>query len=477
MLASCGGGGGGGGGGVSNTTSEPGVGTVALLATDAPTDEFAEINLTIVKAELFSDSGRVTVFDGEKVFDLLELTEVTEVFSVSDAPEGSYSKIRLTLTEIELVFKDDRDPAYPKLPGNGKLDLNPRGTFDVDADKPLVIQLDFDAKKSIHVVQTGNADRYNFRPVVFVDIAEGEFDTKLIRQRGTINEIDLAEGTFRLCLIDAEIQPVPSDEDDLPDCVIVDTTSAPASIFDDFAEPIDLEDLEVGDTVTVVGRFSFEEEERESESGERPEDRMLVLVAEVIWRGDDIGQSDNIACSGVTEDAERGSWYDNREQVEDAQCDDGESRPTILQPGARIYDAEGNPLPDSAISEGTVNQVDGYLDTGVDPEELKAVLLMLKDEEIEDRQTQLTGVIGDMEPGESLILMTDDGDRCVSFSAAGTEVFETSQDEAGNVLFEQRDVNALMSGQFANAFGEPEIEGCLQAHTIIYESGASIQPL
>lgn len=124
-----------------------------------------------------------------------------------------------------------------------------------------------------------------------------------------------------------------------------------------------------------------------------------------------------------------------------------------------------------------MNRVDVYLDTGLDPEELKAVLVTLKGEENEDETVQLTGTIGDIDVGESLILMTDDGDRCVNFSASGTEVFETGLDEEGSVIFNQQDVDALMSGQRANVFGEVNSDGCLKAHTIIYEVEALIQPI
>lgn len=330
------------------------------------------------------------------------------------------------------------------------------------------------------MVQAGGKELYNFRPVVFVTIVEGEFDTKLIRQRGTINDLDLDAGEFKLCLIEAEVQPISDEEDDLPDCVLVDTSTVPASIFDDFADPAELEDYEVGNIVTVVGRFRFETDSVEAfASDDTPDYRLLVLIAEVIWRGDDITQSDNIACSDVTDDNDRGTWYENFELPlpEDAECADVESRPTILQPGARIYDSEGKQLPILSITEGVMNQVDGYNDTGKTPEELKAVLVMLGiDDEQEDR-AQLSGTIGDLSPGESFILMTDDGDRCVNFNEERTEVFETSQDQDGNIIFNQETVSALMSGQTANAFGEESGEGCLEADTIIYEEEATVQPI
>ena len=77
----------------------------------------------------------------------------------------------------------------------------------------------------------------------------------------------------------------------------------------------------------------------------------------------------------------------------------------------------------------------------------------------------------------NLTLMTDEGDRCVNFDNVETEVFETSLDEDGNIIFSQMSVFSLMSGQIANVFGT-ENDGCLYADTIIYENdGAVIQPI
>ncbi|MCK5667762.1 MAG: DUF4382 domain-containing protein, partial [Gammaproteobacteria bacterium] len=255
LLISCGGGSGGGSDIASTGGSAADTGTVTLLVTDAPTDRFKEINLSIIRAELLSDDGNKELFRGKKKFDLLQLTNVTEIFSVSEVPSGTYNKIRLTLTQIELVFNDSSIPAYPKLTGNGKLDLNPREDFYVDCSNPLTIQLDFDAGKSIHVK---HKEKYNFRPVVFIKIIKDKFDTKLVRQRGTVENLDGRTEEFDLCLIEAEVQPVSIEKKhDFPDCVRVNTTDAPASIFDDNADPISFRELENGDIATVVGRFSF----------------------------------------------------------------------------------------------------------------------------------------------------------------------------------------------------------------------------
>jgi ABC-type glycerol-3-phosphate transport system substrate-binding protein len=62
LTAGCGGGGSSGSG---SSAAPAGTGSVAILLTDAPSDEFAEINMRVVRAELLSDSGgHVTIFDG-----------------------------------------------------------------------------------------------------------------------------------------------------------------------------------------------------------------------------------------------------------------------------------------------------------------------------------------------------------------------------------------------------------------------------
>ncbi|MCW8942479.1 MAG: DUF4382 domain-containing protein, partial [Gammaproteobacteria bacterium] len=109
-------------GDTATTNSTAGTGTVALLLTDAPSDIFEEINITVVKAELLSDSGAVTIFRGEREFNLLDLTDA-RIFAIREGiAAGTYNKIRLTLTQIELVDYDGQSNPdnyltyYPKLP-------------------------------------------------------------------------------------------------------------------------------------------------------------------------------------------------------------------------------------------------------------------------------------------------------------------------------------------------------------------------
>ena len=523
-LVSCGGGGGGSDSvvGTADGLTTADKGAVTLLVTDAPTDDFKEINMTVLKAELLCDSGNQELFSGVKELDLLELTDVTEIFSISEVTAGFCSKIRLKLEQVELVFKESGKPSVlAKLLGNGKLDLKPKSDFYVGPYDPLYIQLDFDAEKSIHI--KGKED-YNFRPVVFIKIVEDEFDTKLVRQRGTVENLNDYSEEFDLCLIDAEVQPVSHEDDDFSDCVRVNTKDAPASIFDDQANPISFRELEKGDIATVVGRFSFFDSNSDDDSsdgklsGKKPkgdkshddkshddkssddkssdddssdddssDDRdrpALVLVGEVIWTGNDIVQTTNIACSGVTTDTEVGTWYKNYElPIPDGGvvCVTPGATRTILQPGAKIYDSEGNGLDDSSIAEDILNNVDAYAGSVEKPIDPKAVLVMLALNEPLNPLDQLTGTIKNLnidfanETSNLELITMDVGDRCVHFDNVETEVFETSLDD-GNIDFDQKSVFSLRDGQKADVFGT-ENNGCLDAEIIIYEQEAEIDPV
>jgi len=451
------------GGGAGNDSSS--TGTVALLITDGPSDEFTAINLNVTKVELMSDSGRVTLFEGQKVFDLLQLANVTEIFSMTDVPVGSYDKIRLTLSSIELVLKADGSSVYPKLPGNGKLDLNPRDSFSVDANTTLMIQLDIDAEKSIHIVKTGNGMKYQFRPVVFVKIITDAFDTKLVRLTGAVNNLNIAGGTFDLCEIAA--QQVMLIDNDLPACVMINTLDAPSSFFDAKGNPTDINNLTDGAIATVVGHFSFDGPVASPLSIDM--NGNMMLTAEVIWTGE-YAQVLGIARSSVVADAFDYEIIPGKDYKVNGPVS------TILAPGTKIFSRhDGSPLSIEDIQNGVPAKVDGVFQFSADnfAESLKAALIIL---DTQIALTQVSGIIGDIAPDySSMMLQTDAGDRCINLVSA-TKVFEIIVDADQKVNFRQVPGFALQTGQQASVFGTDD-NGCLKADTIIFESGAVIQPL
>jgi hypothetical protein len=265
LLSACGGGSGGG-------SADLGSGSVAIALTDKPANlaEIDEILITITGVEIFAEDGsNVTLYSGRPrgPFDLLKLEHESRPLAFgSDVPSGRYCKIRLTLSDLELVFNTGAPNYHPKLPGNNKLDLNPRRCFYVAPDSKVYLQLDMDAK-SIHVVQTGNKKQYNFRPVVFIDVIQNNFQAKLVRlEDGVIREINTDEGTLRLC----EYTYGDGGRGDVNDCMTI-VISRQTSAFDNIAndgintvsngDAISLAELMIPERVgerpvTVVGHFS-----------------------------------------------------------------------------------------------------------------------------------------------------------------------------------------------------------------------------
>jgi len=187
-LAGCGGGGGGG-------ASPSGVqtGTVAIFIKDGPTDEFEKILVTVTEVSLIPVSGApVVIYENPSgcEIDLLQHREEDFLLTIKrNVPAGTYSKIRLRVTNIDLVPKEGRPLVTEvKLP-SGKIDLNPRGAFTVVPGGSLSVRIDMDANKAIHV-HPSRSGWYIFRPVVFVDVEEGfpaEICPKIVH--GTITSL------------------------------------------------------------------------------------------------------------------------------------------------------------------------------------------------------------------------------------------------------------------------------------------------
>jgi hypothetical protein len=236
-------------------TSSLGSGTVGILLTDKPADpsQFVSINASIEKVELLGgDDNKVVLYSGpSRTYDLLKLKNESVPFTFKDnVPVGSYCKIRLILSKLELVLTDGSKD-YPKLPGNGKLDLVVRDCFYVGPGLTVTLQLDIDGGNSIHI--TENKKGFNFRPVVFVDVLSQEFEAKLVRLEGEITSIDDQQNTLLLC------DAVPTEQMNSAGCVNI-QLGTDAAYFDNVTysgAPRPLSELlaadKIGERITVVG--------------------------------------------------------------------------------------------------------------------------------------------------------------------------------------------------------------------------------
>ena len=412
VLVSCGGSGG-SGGGSGDSPQAQGKGTVGILLTDMPADpaQFAAIIASIIKVELMGseENGPVTLYSGPaKEFDLLRLRNESIPLAFNDnVPAGSYCKIRLILSDLELVLTDDtpndlsnNETDHPKLPGNGKLDLVARDCFNVVDGEVLALQLDIDAGKSIHVIEKGNCSSkankscFNFRPVVFVDVVDKGFDSKLVRLDGEITEI-YSDG---LLLCDA----VPSKDMDNLGCVKI-HFGAESAFFDNSPAPKGndgkptaisklLVEANIGEDLTVVG-WVKPWSSRNNLDDNKPEKYypLLYLEALVAELGEFLQVEGTVAVSadlqGFEMDVASGGPV-----ITDS------TLAVIYQPGdadingTRIVSKAGVLLDPLDVTAPLPVQVDGTLQlmTGIDPL-LKAALVIIDRDALGGEQ--VTGVI------------------------------------------------------------------------------------
>jgi hypothetical protein len=345
-------------------------GTVAILMTDAPTDEFCHIYADIESIDLLGTSGTPTnVFVGPETVDLLALRNYSDVFSIATGvPIGSYEKVRMTLSDLTLVQCDASgapvSEEHPRLPGNGKMDLNPRGMFEVIGGETLVIELDMDMNKSLHVHQTGNG-RWQFRPVIFVTIRPD--DTKLVRVFGEVR--NLGTSTFELC----PIEPASSTDTDGPntafdECIDV-ATDASTGIFDETGSPVGLSAVANDDLLTAIGFLSLHDD---MDGDTRMDD--LLLNAAVLELGP-IDTFERIRGAVVSAPGNNDLFeFDSAPLNLLAGTFD-----VLLQSGTRIFALRSNEvLTSAALQPGTEGEVDGvFTDPLLAGEPLKSSLIVL----------------------------------------------------------------------------------------------------
>ena len=494
FFAGCGGG---GGSTSPDTTVNPPVqtietGTVGLLLTDAATDELSAINLEVTEAILIGGMGQQTIFSGNKIINLLDLTNYVEPIVFGEAQAGSYSKIRLRIASLELVDKTTGESTFPKPPANGKIDLLARGGFAVFPGRTLLIEIDMDANNSIHIVGTGSG-KYQFRPVVKVKIMDGGLPAKLARIEGEVAEIfDDPAGRFLLC--DFEIKE---------DCIIVNIAEG-GSIFDAEGLPVSFGEMVVGDPVVAIGALRHEDDDDGDSDSDVDSDS--DSDSDMDTDGDSDGESDSDADSDSDSDSDTGNDSDsdsdsdegrvdvdveldaivveiggNASQVKgvvsSAPDDQGQFRMTIekdetvvvqLQEGTKVFGHDGELGPD-AIVEGISVEVEGVIvkpELESDPNLIRAALIIISDDVTVEK---LTGTIAEPVDPENMSfnLATEDGDRCVELTE-DAEITLVSQGQDGAVS-EMGEFSDLAAGQSAAVMGQFSMGGCFQADEVIVE--------
>lgn len=450
-----------------------GTGSVTVMVTDGPSDDFDQIWLTVNKVELLGEDGKVTVFEGEKTFDLLKLKNFSAMLSSETGiPVGTYSKIRLLLAEIELIRLNENgeveESIKPKLPGKGKLDLNPRGEFQVAVDKELILLLDIDAEKAIHISK--KSKKVSFRPVVFVKILEADDISRLVRVHGHIDEINEDNTQMRLCdLMFTELRVNHS-------CLFI-KLDEDTSIFDNQAESMTADLLDVDQQVTIVGRSIFRltgsndseecedddcienEDERCADERHRDhdhcEDMRWVLKAALIQAGD-MGTFAHLTGTAVDEPLEATDSFSLMLNEGQAFADETQLQ-VQLQSDTKVFSRNGKPLDFESINEGAALAVDGILFlSDEDPDFLKSTLVILDELVLMDKLRGTLKIVDDV-----LYIVEDEMERCLS-TDDDSEIYAI-KDDASDEISEAE----LQNGWIADVYGKEMVNGCFNANRIL----------
>ena len=456
-LVSCGSGGVTGGGQT---------GSVALLLTDAATDEFAEVNVTITRAELISDALKVTILSTTKTVDLLKLEDETTLFALSSGvPSGWYDKIRLYVSAVELV-RHDSTKVYPKLPGDWKMDLNPKEAFFVKPGGTLLLQVDLDAEKSIHIVKTGVEDKYIFRPVVFIDMLDGSGKGKLLRLYGQVRNINTAETSFELCPPQTVYHAAHTSAagfvdatKDVTTCVPV-YASSETSFFDTNGDAAAFGDLAVDDLITAIGNIRIDTLASKGDGYDLEEMGLDAVVIE--W-------GKFLRLAGIVATAPDPATHDFDFELFAGQgFPTGTVIKTALQNGTKLYSKEGAPLTGADIAAGLKARVDGVLSlSDTLPDSLKAALVVLFQQPF-TALDRIEGMVMNLAPGGLSFDLYDPAaatTECVTVGPA-TTLFLITTDSTSYTSTEITGAD-LVETQNLQVYGDFAPSGCFSAHTIL----------
>ncbi len=418
------------------------IGTVGVLFTDAPTDEYSAIKLNVIEAILIGgDDSQQVLFQGSEPIDLLDLTNFSEPVVFGEVQAGTYTKLRLIIDSLELVPIGGGDSIFPALPANGKIDLLQSDGFNVLPGRTLMIEIDMDANKSIKITGAGNSGKVNFRPVVKVKIVDSGSPHKLARVEGAVSgDPDATAGAFVLCDIDS------------PDHCVDVATDSMTGIFDDAGLDTGFGTLADGNMVVVIGRYET--------------DPSIALNAIVV----EIGGNSELVKGDVVSDLVDGQFL--------LLADDGNDLVIELQAGTKYFDESGE-IGADVVTLGADIEVEGVKPPKADPEDpdlMRAALIFL---EAEDDDLISGTIIDPLEEGEgtnpdTFGLTTGSGDTCV---AVGEETYvllvETENSEVTMGSFAD-----LAVDQIVDVFGtaSSEAEGCFVANEVIVDVDAMAAP-
>lgn len=409
LLGGCGSGGGGSG----SSTLSSGSGNVALLVADGPADDYEEIWICVTKVSLIpSDKNPnrspAVIFESDECHEinLLELRDEDFLLTIKKrVPAGWYSKIRL---EVKDIWAVGGPCGTFKLPSN-RIDLNPRGDFQVRSGETISIRLDIDANKSINLHEAGNSGKCIFRPVVFVDI-----DTIISPQRCPLI---LAGEIERLLPSESNIEGFALNlfgRRGTIDVWLSDNPRLPTIIFGEDGFRVRRSELQPGQEVRVKGKITSKGD----------------LTASVIIIGDVLNVKGTVVSPVDDATSIFPLWLDEGQELTGGQVNVEVTPATFILLGC---DEE---VGIEAIQRGKRARIVGKYDVG--EEVFRAVAVFLKSEEIIGDLLGIERATG----GTNLIIEYEDGDDPVTvFLPSETPIYLQGDGEISIGLLNQILIN------------------------------------
>lgn len=140
-------------------------GRVRVHLTDAPLDDFTEVNVEITRVELLGEDDVYVITDEAQVYDLLQLQNgVTATMGEAEVPAGRYHQLRLIVSdEAEVRYVDGSEVKIPSGQQTGIKVIFP--SFEIEEEGDVVeLTVDFDVNESF--VKAGESGQYIFKPVL-----------------------------------------------------------------------------------------------------------------------------------------------------------------------------------------------------------------------------------------------------------------------------------------------------------------------
>ena len=449
----------------------PPTGNVAVVITDGPTDIYDRIEISMTEMLLIGPGGQVELYSGSPVtFDLLEMSEWGDLALNSQVLAGTYNKIRIQIDGITLSGTDNGEPVaetIDNLPANGKIDLHPRGPFEIVQGKTTVIKLDIDAKRSFQAVQTGQG-KLQFRPVVFVEVLQEQIylQDRLVRAFGTVAAGSIDANSFRLCDLQFISQSGGPSLGSPNECIRVHADTSPG-IFDELgAEAMFADAVAGGDLVTAIG-FIVESTDVEA---------YLALNSVVLQIGarktDTLDGWETLAGMVASVpaacDADQCFAFD---RADDVPPDPVVSR---MQSATKVYAANGAELMQGDVADGDQGSIDGLVDSG-SGELLAALVVLAKDGgggDISGTLDAVSAVMGTAPDAYYILTVTttagSSADVCID---ANTDIVEVLTDDGIVTILDLLDPSVLTPGSSIEAYDgmeTPPDMGCaILADTVV----------